>query len=302
LNFEFEYLYFFLLIPLLICLYLCPNVLAKQYFPHLNLFSKFNRWFNREKLTYALILALIITALASPISYEQKSPNHRKGRDLVIVLDTSGSMGESGYNNEQKTERKFDAVRKILSHFILKRYDDNIGVVVFGNFAFASTPLTYDRSGLNFLLSYLQVGMAGDNTAIGDGLMQGISLLDQGHAQKKVMILLSDGYQNSGSFSAKEAVRMAKDKKIIIYSIGVGKASDYDKQLLEHIATQSGGKFFKAKDSESLSEVYDMLNKLEPSPLRSEHYLHKYLLFDIPLFFAIFMLVFMLIKRQRSHL
>jgi len=297
--FEFEYPALFILLLSIICIYLCPFSPPRNYFVHLQLFTKFTRWLNRDKLLFSIVIASIITALASPITYEQKSPNHRKGRDLVIVLDSSGSMAESGYNNEEIENRKFDEVRKILNNFILNRFDDNLGVVVFGTFAFATAPLTYDRKSLNYVLEFLDVGIAGDNTAIGDGLAQGIRVLEHGTAEKKVMILLSDGYQNSGEFSVKEAVLLAKKKKIKIYTIGIGKSSEFDKNLLNKIAKDSNGAFFQAENSDELKDVYDEIDSLEPSPIRSEHYLHKNLLFDIPLFVAIALLIYILVKRKR---
>ncbi len=299
-HFEFEYLFAFVLLLPIICIYKCPQSAPRKYFVHLHFFAKFARYINREKLLFSLVSALIIAAIASPITYEKKSPNHRKGRDLVIILDASGSMGESGYDKEEIKERKFDSVLSILETFIKKRYDDNLGVVVFGDYAFANAPLTYDRDALNFVLKFLDVGIAGDNTAIGDGIHQGIRVLKNGTAQKKVMILISDGYQNSGIFSPKEAVNIAIKENIIIYTIGVGESKDYDEVLLKTIAKNSHGAFFQAEDAKSMKEVYEEIDSLEPSPIRSEHYLHKTLLFDIPLFIAIAILLFMLLKRQRS--
>jgi len=300
-HFEFQFpLYFLLLLPVL-CIYICPLSAPKRYFVHINFFTKATRYINREKLLFLLTFIFLVSALASPISYEQKSPNHRKGRDLVIALDTSGSMGESGYDKETKETRKFDAVLAILDNFILHRYDDNLGVVVFGDFAFGAAPLTYDRKSLSFVLKYLDVGIAGDNTAIGDGLMQAIKVLEHSQTENRVIILLSDGYQNSGSFSPKDGVSLAKKRDIKIYTIGIGKESDYDASLLSQIAKESGGGFFQAEDAASMKDVYREIDSLEPSPIRSQHYLHKTLLFDIPLFGAIVLLIFILLRRERAQ-
>ena len=240
---------------------------------------------------------MIVTALATPITYEQKSPSNKKGRDLVLALDASGSMGESGFDAEKKELRKFDVVVSVLNDFIDKRADDNMGVVVFGTFAFASVPLTYDTNALKYVMHFLDVGIAGDNTAIGEAIEQSNRVLNVGDASKKVIILLSDGFTNSGAISAKDAVKYSLKHNIKIYTIGLGKAGDYDEKLLKLIAKDSGGKFFKAQNAEDLREVYTKLNSLEPSPIRSEHYLHKNLLFSIPLFIAIALLVFMLLRR-----
>ena len=301
-HFEFlSPLYFILIIPI-ICIYLCPLSAPKRYFVHLQLFHKAKNLINIEKLLFSLALFFIIFALASPITYEQKSPNHRKGRDLIIALDTSGSMGESGYDEEKPRERKFDSVLTVLQNFILHRYDDNLGVVAFGNFAFALSPLTYDRGSLNFVLAFLDVGIAGDNTAIGDGIMQSITLLEKSQTNNKVIILLSDGYQNSGSFSPKEAVNRAKEKKIKIYTIGIGKENDFDKTLLQTIAKESGGEFFQAQNLVDMQDVYETIDSLEPSPIRSEHYLNKTMLFDIPLAIALALLSYLLIRRQKAFI
>jgi Ca-activated chloride channel family protein len=242
---------------------------------------------------------MIVTALASPISYEQKSQNNKKGRDLVLALDTSGSMGESGFNTEKKELRKFDIVVSVLNNFIDKRYDDNMGVVVFGTYAFASVPLTYDTNALKYIMQFLDVGMVGDNTAIGEAIEQSNRVLSMGEASKKVIILLSDGFTNSGSISVKEALKYSLKNKIKIYTIGLGKKGDFDENLLKLIAKNSKGKFFHANNADDLHEVYSELNSLEPSPIRSQHYLHKNLLFGIPLFIAILLFIFMLLKRFR---
>jgi len=300
LHFEFQYPLLFLLLLPILCIYLCPASVPKRYFVHIAFFRKTTNYINKEKLLFASILLLIVTALTSPISYEQKSPNHRKGRDLVIALDTSGSMGESGYDQEHKHNRKFDTVLEILDSFIRKRFDDNLGVVVFGNFAFATAPLTYDRTSLSYVLKYLDVGIAGDNTAIGDGIMHSIRVLQESQTDNKVIILLSDGYQNSGTFSPKDGVNLAIKEHIKIYTIGIGKSSDFDEALLKEIAQKSGGRFFQADSAESMRKVYNAIDTLEPSPIRSEHYLHKTLLFDIPLSIAIFLLSAILLKRQQE--
>jgi len=299
-HFEFLHPYYFLLLLPIICLYLCPLAAPKRHFVHLKLFKNAKKFINIEKLLFSLVLIFILCALASPITYEQKSPNHKKGRDLIIALDTSGSMGESGYDDEKPRERKFDSILKVLQNFIEHRYDDNIGVVAFGNFAFALSPLTYDRGSLNFVLKFLNVGIAGDNTAIGDGIMQSITLLEKSQTKNRVIILLSDGYQNSGTFSPKDAVTQAKQKSIKIYTIGIGKKRDFDETLLKKIAKESGGKFFAAQNITDMQNIYSTIDSLEPSPIRSEHYLNKTMLFDIPLTIALGLLIYLLLKRKKG--
>ena len=297
-HFEFEYPYLFILLLFIICIYKCPYVIKTLIFPHLQLFTKFINFINREKLLYALIFTLIVTALASPISYDSKLSNHRKGRDLIFTLDTSGSMGESGYAQEQKSKSKFEVLKSLIENFIAHRFDDNVGVSIFGSFAFSSVPLTYDMRAVSFLLNFIEVGIAGENTAIGDGITQAIELLDKGDAKSKVIILVTDGYQNSGDISIKEAVKEAQKRDIKIYTIGIGKKSEYDSLLLEKIAKETNAKMFEAKDAEALKSIYNTLDSLEKSPIHSQNYLNKQVLFFYPLSLAMFLLIYLLMKKR----
>ena len=297
-SFEFEYPYVFLLLLLIICIYKCPVRIKQILFPHTHLFSKISSWIDKEKLFYSLIFALLVTALASPISYDAKLSSQRKGRDVVFVLDASGSMGEVGYSKTHEDSSKFAILKNIIDDFITHRYDDNVGVVVFGTYAYATVPLTYDMKSVAFLLDFLTVGIAGENTAIGDGLSQAVALLKRGDAKSKVIILVTDGYQNSGSISIKDAVKKAKKEHIKIYTIGIGKRSDFDAKLLEQIAKETEAKMFSAASEEELKAVYNELDTLEPSKIHSKHYLNKHTLFTYPLAFAILLLLYLLGKRR----
>ena len=297
-HFEFQYPYVFLLLLLIICIYKCPLSIQKIIFPHTELFSQKAQWFHKEKLLYSIILTLLVTALASPISYDAKSAQQRKGRDLVFALDTSGSMDESGYSGENSSESKFTILQKLIKSFTAKRFDDNVGVVVFGSYAFSPVPITYDMNSLQYMLDFLEVGMAGSSTAIGDGIARSLDLLQKSHAKNKVIILITDGYQNSGETKIKDAVAEAKKLHVKIYTIGLGKESDYDSKLLEKIAKDTGAVSFAAQDAEALQDVYNKLDSLEPSAIRSEHYLNKHMLFSYPLATAILLLLYLLATRR----
>jgi len=297
-HFEFQYPYVFALLLLIICIYKCPLSIKKIIFPHTALFSQKAQWFHKEKLLYSIILTLLVIALASPISYDAKSAQQRKGRDLVFALDTSGSMDESGYSGENSSESKFTVLQKLIKSFTAKRFDDNVGVVVFGSYAFSPVPITYDMNSLQYMLDFLEVGMAGSSTAIGDGIARSLDLLQHSHAKNKVIILITDGYQNSGETKIKDAVAEAKKLHIKIYTIGLGKKSDYDSRLLEKIAKDTRGVSFAAENAQALQDVYKELDSLEPSAIRSEHYLNKHMLFTYPLAAAILLLLYLLAKRR----
>lgn len=295
--FQFEYPYAFVLLVLIICIYKCPVTVKQVIFPHIYLFSKKTFSIKNNKFLYSLILALLVTSLASPISYTSKSSQNKKGRDLVFVLDTSGSMGESRYSSEHKNKSKLDILKDIISSFIQNRYDDNVGVTLFGTFAFSSVPLTYDTKAVNFLLQFLEVDIAGQNTAIGDGIAAATKLLAQGDAKNKVIILITDGYQNSGTTSIKDAVALANDANIKIYTVGIGKKSEFDIKLLKKIAEDTDGKMFAAENEDKLIGVYEEIDSLEPSPIRSQHYLNKQELFFYPLVLALLLLVHILSRK-----
>jgi Ca-activated chloride channel family protein len=297
-HFEFEYPFAFLLLLLIICIYRCPATLKKIIFPHLGLFSLKTGWFNKERLFYSLILTLLITALASPITYDSKFSQQRKGRDLVLVLDCSGSMGESGFDKESSQKSKFDILKEVISKFVQERFDDNVGVTVFGSYAFSSVPLTYDMNAVAYLINFLDVGIAGENTAIGEGIANATGLLKMGQAKEKVMLLITDGYHNSGAISPKEALSLAIQNNIKIYTIGIGKKGDYDEALLKLIAQNSHAKMFEAGNASALKDVYSEIDTLEPSKIRSQNYLNKQLLAFYPLLGATLLLLALILKRR----
>jgi len=182
-------------------------------------------------------------------------------------------------------------------NFIEKRYDDNMGIVIFGTFAYTASPLTYDLESLNYLLSLTNVGIAGESTAIGDAITQSLRTIEHAKNVNNVktlsnaIILLTDGYHNAGGNSPKMAIKKAKSLGVKIYTIGIGSKSDYDVALLKRIAKETQGKTFQASSSDALSKIYKEIQSLEPSPLRSENYLGQISLFGYILFFAFTLLL-----------
>ncbi len=200
-----------------------------------------------------------------------------------------------GFDMDGKS--KFQRVLELSKDFLKKRFDDNIGVVVFGSFAYIASPVTYDLKALNFILDYLDTSIAGNSTAIGEAIYQSIKALEKSNAKNKVIVLLTDGYHNSGQISPKEATKLAKEKNIKIYAIGIG--DEFDKELLQKIASKTKGKMFTAKNSEDLKNIFDELNTLEKSPIRSGNYINKKELFIFPLSIALFLILYYIIKNRR---
>ena len=296
-HFTFDYPAALLLLTLVPCFYFCRKKRKSRFLPKLSWLPKRNRLLHKELWWRIVIFILGVTALAAPISFSAKAPSNRKGVAIVLALDTSGSMRESGFGKGD--ESKFMLLQRLVADFIDKRSGDNVGVVAFGTFAFTASPVSYDLEGVKSLLEMLEVEIAGKNTAIGDAIVQSLKTLEKSKAKQKVIILVTDGKNNSGQVSPKQAVAMAKKAGVKIYTIGLGTTKTYDAPLLERIARESGGKMFGATGEEDLQRVYVQIDKLLPAPLRSAHYLHKKVLFIYPLLLAVLLFFGYLYTRRR---
>ena len=294
-NFSLEYPYTLLLLLLIPCFIWCrlkSNILyfsKPEWLP-----NRVSIW-ESSLLLIISISTLLIISLSSPYSYDNSTSSKKRGRDLVLALDTSGSMGERGFDRERRELNRYDISVALAKDFIKNRDNDNIGLVIFGSFAFTASPLTYDLKSLIEIFDLTSnIGIAGTNTAIGDAIMQGVTTLSKGIAKSKVLILLTDGKHNSGEVSPREAVREAIGVKI--YTIGIG--DDYDRELLSKIAKESGGRAFFAKDSSELKEIYKSIDRLEPSPIRDREYLNRRELFIYPLILATLLLALLIYREE----
>ena len=293
----------FFLLLLLPCFLWCKPYKNTYYFPKTVWISRQTALISWEPWLKMSIFTLMVFALAKPFAYDAKSNNDKKGRDLILALDASGSMGQSGFDSTDTMQNKYDINIALAQDFIKKRYDDNMGIVIFGTFAYTASPLTYDLKSLSYLLAMTNVSIAGESTAIGDAIMQSLRTLSYGKAKNKAMILLTDGYHNAGSSSPKQAVKKAKALGVKVYTIGIGRKSDYDNTLLSTIAKETGAKSYAAASAEALEKIYEEIDSLEPSAIRSENYLNQRLLVDFPLgIIAILLLLWVLldIKNRRT--
>jgi Ca-activated chloride channel family protein len=292
--------YFLALLVLIPCFFWCKVASPSYYFTKLSWLSPHSQVFAWETWLKLVIFSLMVLALGKPFLYNPHDNQHKKGRDLVLALDASGSMGERGFDANDRLKNKFELSISLSKSFIKKRYDDNMGVVVFGTFAYTASPLTYDLASLSYLLDFSDIGMAGDSTAIGDALSQSIKTLSFGDAKSKAIILLTDGYHNAGKVSPKQSVALAKEKEIKIYTIGIGKKSQYDVSLLQAIAKETGAKSYTASTASDLEAIYSEIHSLEPSAIRSEAYLNQNLLISYPLFLVFILLSLWVIWEQRE--
>lgn len=303
-SFEYSYL-ILLLIPILYCLYRCKEHIKPRFFVHLQFLGAKKNLLKLEWIVKIVIFTLLCIALASPIVVDKLNPLNRHGKDIVLAIDASGSMNASGFDMEDEVssgERlsRFDITKLIATEFIQKRESDNLGIVLYGDFAFIASPITYEKNMVVDMLGYLTHGMAGQNTAIGEAIAMSVRAFKHSKAKTKIIILLTDGEHNSGSISPKDAIKLAQDENIKIYSIGMGNKGEADEALLRKIADESGGEFFSAASAKELKGVYEKIDELESSKIKSREYLLKNYYYHLFLLLALGFLLFLLYREIRK--
>ena len=223
-----------------------------------------------------IILTLIVFALARPQKIKNLNQTDMEVIDILLVIDISSSM----LANDFKPNR-LEAVKKTAFNFIEGRIDDRIGIIVFAAESFIQCPLTIDKTVLKSLISEISIiSEEYDGTAIGMAIANGINRFRKSDVKSKVMILLSDGSNNSGEIDPITAAEIAKDFKIKIYTIGAatnqsvtripGKgliSNEIDENTLKSIAGATGGKYFRATDTKTLDNIYDEISQLEKSEI-----------------------------------
>lgn len=255
-------------------------------------------------------LILLVVAAARPqfynVSRETKSP----GVDIILCLDTSGSMRALDFKLDSKPVTRLTAVKKVVSDFIEKRKTDRIGLIVFGEEAFTQSPLTMDKGLLLELIKRMEIGMAGDRTAIGSAIAIGGKRLKELKAKSRILILLTDGRNNAGEITPEQAAEAVGILGIKIYSIGVGgegpapfkiqtvfgerliqQRVDLDEKTLKNVARIGGGKYFRASNSKSLSEIYKIIDQAEKTEVKVKEFFHFKELFAYFLVPALFLLI-----------
>lgn len=242
-----------------------------------------------------LTVLLIVIAMARPQTGRTQTKVHTEGIDIVLALDTSGSMQaldlDSGLRIARRRNR-LQVVKDVVTKFIEKRETDQIGMVVFGEDAFTQCPLTLDHGIVATFLDQVEIGMAGDRTAVGDALGTAVKRLTKSKAKSKVVILLTDGRNNAGSLTPRKAAEVAAAYHVKVYTIGAGTRGPapflqegifgtrvvhqevpIDEATLKEIAGITGGAYFRAEDSDALSEIYDHIDEMEKTEIEMEQYM-----------------------------
>jgi Ca-activated chloride channel family protein len=256
-----------------------------------------------------IILSLMVILIGKPQLVDVKSKMTLNGIDIVLALDVSGSMALFDDLNDRRT--RLEVAKQEALNFIDKRTNDAIGIVIFGRYALARCPITLDKSILKTVISDLQIGQPSQDmqmmTMLSQGLVTAARRLQGSKATSKIIVLLTDGAPSPGDLSSDDAINIAKEIGIKIYTIGIGDdlggyANDsvfgiqrhqtpLNKKLLKKIANDTGGQFFEAKNPKDLAYIYDKIDKLEKNEIQSDIY-HNYQDYFMPILWAIVLIAF----------
>jgi Ca-activated chloride channel homolog len=284
----------FALVPLLIFFYLHPpvRVQGSMLVSGVKAFGKGRTW--RTLLRHILFvfrmlaISCIIIALARPQTGSEQQMTSGEGIDIIFCLDISGSMLAQDF-----TPNRMEAAKQVVAEFIDNRPTDRMGLVIFAGESFTMCPLTTDHAVLKSQLYNVQSGLLEDGTAIGSGLATSVERLRSSVSKSKVIILLTDGENNGGLVDPNSAKEIAKSYGVRVYTIGVGTEGfapvpvqtssgiimqrekvSIDEKLLTQIANETGGKYFRATNNESLGSIYKDIDRLEKSKFEVKTFTH----------------------------
>jgi len=240
------------------------------------------------------------------------------GRDLMLAVDLSESMSTGDFKIADEQVNRLQATKRVASQFIERRRGDRLGLILFGTQAYLQAPLTFDSKTVNRLLQESAIGLAGERTAIGDAIGLAIKRLDLESDNSRVLILMTDGANTAGEVTPLKAAQIAAARGLRIYTIGIGAdelientwfgqrrvnpSAQLDEKTLREIARLSGGRYFRARDSEELATIYQLLDELEPLPRDSRKLRPVKSLFMWPLAIALGLAGLLIAPRLWSRL
>lgn len=268
---------------------------------------------NLKKLLATFIWIFLITAAANPVWLGNPLPTPLAGRNIILALDLSGSMQTPDMDQQEHELTRLDVVKAEARKFISARPNDRLGLVLFGTKAYVQTPLTYDHQTVLNMLNDASIGLAGSQTAMGDAMGLAVKQLRQTPESGRILILLTDGGNNTGYTLPLDIAEIAKQAHIKIYTIGLGAnemvvpgifgpesihtTDDLDLQTLKQIAKQTGGLFFRAQNQNDLEQIYQAINSVEPSKTAEEPYRPQTPLYPYPTLLAFILLTSYLLLR-----
>jgi len=254
-----------------------------------------------------LVWLLLITALARPQWIDAPLEKTVPTRDLLLLVDLSGSMDRDDFKNaEGEPVRRLEAVKDIVGDFLEQREGDRVGLVVFGDAPFLQAPFSTDLSLARELLDETDVGMAGPRTALGDAIGLGINLFEDSDTPAKTIIALTDGNDTKSQVPPIEAARIAADREIRIHTVAIGDPTTVgedklDVATLEQVAEGTGGRYFFAADREQLAGTYEELDRIETKEVKTLSHRPRHDLFHYPLAAALLLSLASKLPHPRRH-
>lgn len=231
------------------------------------------------------------------------------GRDLMLAVDLSGSMREQDFSLNGRRVDRLTATKAVAGEFIERREGDRLGLILFGEQAYLQVPLTFDRSTVRTLLNEALINIAGRKTAIGDAIGLAVKRL-RDKTGERVLILLSDGQNTAGAIDPLQASELAAQEGLKIYTIGIGAeagssffgmnmggGSDLDETTLTRIAENTGGRYYRARNTRQLARIYTEIDRLEPVEVEDQVYRPVQSLFHWPLALALILTVLILLRQ-----
>lgn len=268
-------------------------------------------WGINGRIIFGVIWALMLVAFSGPHWIGEPQPLAKEARNIMLVLDLSGSMDLPDMVINNQAVSRFTVVQKTAEEFVNARKNDRIGLILFGTRAYLQTPLTFDRRSVLLRLEDATVGLAGQTTSIGDALGLAVKRLQNVPSKGRIIILLTDGANNSGVLSPLKAASLAKLDGIKVYTIGLSRNnrnplsqlfdfpgdSNLDETSLKKVAQITGGKYFRATDRKSLDKIYLTINQLEPIKQKHSTLRPKKEYYPWPLGLSFFLLLLFLFKK-----
>jgi len=246
----------------------------------------------------------LVVALMQPRDVNKFTNVETRGYDIMLAVDLSGSMRSLDFADEEHRLSRLDVIKRVVGQFVMERQGDRVGLVTFGSSAYLQVPLTLDTQSISKILNNMEIGMAGgDATDIGDAIGLAVKTLRLRPEGSRVIILLTDGANNSGSLPPMVAAKLAQKYGIRIYTVGVGTDGvvpypdqygriqmvrfDFDEDALKAIANMTGGAYFRATDQQGLKNIYSRIDKMEKTKVEAKEYMIIDSLYYIPLGFAL---------------
>lgn len=284
-EFSYQWVFFLLPLPLLVRFLLSPKKRAytQVWIPLAEgldqqtsnkqnpLFGVFTPW---------LLWLLLLATVAKPIWFGEPIRIQQQSRDMILSLDLSGSMKQIDMPLNGKTVNRLTLVKSLVKDFITQRQGDRLGLILFADHAYLQTPLTFDLKTVAQMVDETEIGLVGNQTAIGESIAMAIKRFVENKNEQRVLILLSDGSNTSGNVTPLIAAQQAAKNGITIYTIGIGAdemvrrgfwgnekvnpSADLDEATLTKIASLTNGQYFRARSQDDLEKIYQTINKLQP--------------------------------------